>query len=210
MGEVSCGEFRIYQDIRQCASQNMLHHLVFKSCLKRCDRWDPDAISEDNVDKLIKNRPPFTTEYQGETYWCHGMFSVPMIVDGVKTQQRATVTYQDIPNQDFVVGRGFLESSGLRRAIDSYGRVVIDANASTTARLVMNGIEVKAKGLLDTGAGPNVMTEDLWRKLKSDHLLEAAPHLYSADRSTIKVHGKTPPISMYLGEGERCQSSSTS
>ncbi len=125
-----------------------------------------------------------------------------MIVGGVKTQQRATVTYQDIPNQRFVLGRGFLEPTGLRRATDSYGRVAIDANASTTARLVMNEVEVKAKALLDTGAGPNVMTEELWRKMKSDRLLEAAPHLYSADRSTIKVHGKTPPILVHLDEGE--------
>ncbi len=131
--EVWCGEFKIFQDIRQCASQNMLHHLVFKSCLKRCERWDPNAIAA-NVDKLIKKGPPLTTEYQGETYWCHGLFSVPMIVDGVKTQQRATVTYQDIPNQDFALGRGFLESTGLRRAIDSYGRVVIVSNASTAVR----------------------------------------------------------------------------
>ncbi len=66
------------------------------------------------------------------------MFSVLMNVDGVKTQQRATVTYQEIPNQDFVLGRGFLESTGLRRAIDSYGKVIIDSNASTTVRLIMN------------------------------------------------------------------------
>ncbi len=113
-----------------------------------------------------------------------------------------TVTYQEIPNQDFVLGRSFLESSGLRRAIDSYGRVIIDSIASTTVRLVINGVEVKAKALLDTGAGPNVMTEGLWRKLKSDHLLEAAPNLYSADRLTIKVHGRTPPVQVLLGEGD--------
>ena len=117
------------------------------------------------------------------------------------SKQRATVTYQDLPNQGFVFWRGFPESTGFRPAIESYGRVVIDSNASTTVRLVMNGVEVKAKALLDTGAGPNVMTGDLWRKLKSNHLLGAAPHLYSADRSTIKVHGRAPPCSSVSWRG---------
>ncbi len=72
--------------------------------------------------------------------------------------------------------------------------MLLDDNAGACVRVSFLYEEVVARALMDTGASVNVMTERLWEKLGKPALLEAPPTLFAANRSQIKVIGKSSPL----------------
>ncbi len=62
--EACCGGKKRYQDLRQCASQTMVHIDVFKSCLKQLGRWDPEITPEKEVDQMIQAARTRTTSWK--------------------------------------------------------------------------------------------------------------------------------------------------
>ncbi len=106
---------------------------------------------------------------------------------------------------DFILGERILDSACLRRAVDWFGRVVLDAHSATDVHLQFGEKSVVTRALLDTGAAPNVMPEQLYKELDCGPFLEASPQLYSADKSAIKVLGRTETVSLRFTSGEPMQ-----
>ncbi len=171
----------------------MVHIEVFKICLKQLGRWDPEITPEKEVDQMIPAAKTRTTSWKGELYSCKGTFVLPVAVDGVWIYQPAVVTLDQRHKGDFVLGEHIPDSACLRRAVDWYGRVVLGAHSATDVNLQFGEESIITRALLDTGAAPNVMPEQLYEELDCGPLLEASPQLYSADKSAIKVLGRTAP-----------------
>ncbi len=130
---------------------------------------------------------------------CRGPFIIPIAVDGVWVYQFGVVTEDARIVNEFVLGERILKSACLRRAVDWYGRVLLDDNAGACVRVSFLNEEIIARALMDTRASVNVMTERLWEKLGKPALLEAPPTLFAANRSQIEVVGKSSPLKTTMG-----------
>ncbi len=119
--------------------------------------------------------------------------------------QPAVVTLDQRLKGDFILGERIVDSACIRRAVDWYGRAVLDAHSATDVQLQFGEKIVVTRALLDTGAAPNVMPEQLYKELNCAPLLEASPQLYSADKSAIRALSWTAPISLRFTSGEPMQ-----
>ena len=81
--ESCCRETKTHQNLLKCASQTMVHFIVFKQCLKNVGRWDRSLIREPDIDKMIQRTKPATKTWGKETYESRGPFSIPVAIDGV-------------------------------------------------------------------------------------------------------------------------------
>ncbi len=66
---------------------------------------------------------------------CRGPFIIPIAVDGVWVYQFGVVTEDARIVNEFVLGERILKSACLRRAVDWYGRVLLDDNAGACVRV---------------------------------------------------------------------------
>ena len=64
-----------------------------------------------------------------------GPFIIPVAVDGVWVYQFGVVTEDKRIVIEFVLGERILQSACLRRAVDWYGRVLLDDNAGACVRV---------------------------------------------------------------------------
>ncbi len=197
--EACCGDTRIYQNLLKPASMTVLHDSVFKRCLLNTGVWDPELSHEADVDFAISQQKMASVKVDDDVFKARGPFSVPISIDGVWVYQQVVVTEDARLAGSFVLGQSLLRHKCLQRAVDWYGTVLLDENSSTGARIVNGEYSIQAKALMDTGAGPNVMTEGLWRKLGSPSLQQYDAQLYAADTSSIDVLGKTAPLKTTLG-----------
>ena len=60
-----------------------------------------------------------------------------------------------------VLGERILKSACLRRAVDWFGRVLLDDNAGACVKVSFLHEAVIARALMDTGASVNILTERL-------------------------------------------------
>ncbi len=200
--EACCGETKTHQNLLKCASQTMVHVNVFKQCLKNVGRWDPALIREPDIDKTIERAKPATTTWGDETFQCKGPFSIPIAIDGVWVYQLGVVTTDWRIKDSFVLGQQILDSACLRRAVDWYGRILLGEHSSALVTIIFLHEVIKVRALLDTGAGPSIMTENLWIQLGKPALKEAYTSIYAADRSEIAVIGKTSPLMTVMGRDQ--------
>ena len=197
--EACCGKTRIYQDLLECATQTILSIEVFKECLIRLGKWDTEQSSEKEVDSMINSHKECKALYRDDLYEARGPYVVPIAIDGVWVYQPAVVTRDEKMAGKFVLGRSILDAACLRRTVDWHGRIILDDHSGASVLLKWTeGASTRA--LLDTGAGPNVMTEGIWQAIGGPSLRPYSNKLYTADKSTIRVMGRTPPVKTRLGD----------
>ncbi len=195
--EACCGKTRVYQDLLECATQTILSIEVFKECLIHLGKWDPSKNSEAEVDKMINGNRDCKALYRDDLYEAKGPYVVPIAIDGVWVYQPAVVTRDEKMAGRFVLGRNILDAACLRRAIDWHGRIILDDHSGASVLLKWTE-DASTRALLDTGAGPNVMTEGIWQAIGEPMLKSYSSKLYTADKSAIQVLGRTPPVKTQL------------
>ena len=79
-----CGEVKSHQNFLSCASQTMVHVIVFKQCLKNVGRWDPRVVPEETVGQMLRSAKSCVTAWKGMEFKCKGPFilKLPLTVCG--------------------------------------------------------------------------------------------------------------------------------
>ncbi len=82
-----------------------------------------------------------------------GTLHSQIAVDCVWVYQFGAVTGDERLTNEFILGERVLQSACLRRAVDWYGRVLLDDNAGACVKVSFLHEEVIFRTLMDTGAG---------------------------------------------------------
>ena len=132
----------------------------------------------------------------------HGPYPILMNVDGINIYTKTHVT--DASDQ---VGRIYIDQEKLKvrrighNAMLEQNAVHIDCEADLAAHVLdVQGRQLSAKGLLDTGAVVSVMPVKTWTDMGFDRsdLIQINIRLAAANQGAIYVTGRTPIISLQV------------
>ncbi len=100
--------------------------------------------------------------------------------------------------EGLVLGRRYIQRIDMVGLLDEEGVVQLDPRSGTLVIVKAAGNEVKIRALMDTGAGPNIMTRGVWRELGSPALASQVVQLTGADSEPISAQGRFERVGVCL------------
>ncbi len=160
--------------------------------------WNLNSVRS-FLTKLNKRK----VEYQGEPCIVSVTYHVSVMIDGCELHVPAAVYDSRQFSQRVILGKDAFKilSIGEVNCVESEVMITLDQNCGTEAEFQTSDGTYFTKILLDTGAGPSVMSVQMWEKLNHNVLLHGDhTSLMAANGQKMAIAGRTPPLNFKLGE----------
>ena len=200
MSIISVAGHQVVKNLSEPSEITLVHLDIYADYLRE---KDPKLASR-AVRALLTTGGPRLMRVDGHYIEVHGPYPILMNVDGINIYTKAHVTDASDQVSRIYIGQ---EELNVRRighnAVLEQDAVHIGCEADLAAHVLdVQGRQLSVKGLLDTGAAVSVMPVSPWTDMGFDmsDLIPTNIRLAVANQGAIYVTGRTPIISLQLGE----------
>jgi hypothetical protein len=183
------------QELDDLASTTIIHASLYRSyhnLHKNGPTWDRERLRQE-----LKLLPTRTVTWRDEPHYTRGYVTVPIMVDGCSYFVTATLSTDPSLIDQVILGRDVFELKTMS-SMEQQGacyNLSLNGNASLAASVITSRGQFPVTILLDTGAGPSVMSLSVWECIAGDRTLhEDATPLRAANNQSMEIVGRTPPI----------------
>ena len=197
MSIISVAGHQVVKNLSEPSEITLVHLDIYADYLKE---KDPKLGGT----RLMTTGGPRLMKVDGHYIDVHGPYPTLMNVDGINIYTKAHITDANDQIGRIYIGQEELKARRIgHNAMLEQDAVHIGCEADLAAHVLdVQGRQLSVKGLLDTGAVVSVMPVKTWTYMgfeRSD-LIPTNIRLAAANQGAIYVAGRTPIISLQLGE----------
>ena len=189
------------QDMDELASTTLVHISLYIRFLRRMKPIEAHNMPA-SVAK-IRNRQRRFAHYQGKRYSVYTSTNLPVQIDGCTLHVPCAITFDERLRRRIILGKDAFKCMSVMQCEmkGNEAKLNLDSSCSTIAAFNTASGIYYANVLLDTGAGPSIMSLAMWQRLADQcELIADNTPLMAANSQTMKIIGRTQPLSFKLGD----------
>ena len=201
---VTIGRTQISCPVDKKQESTIVHARVFNEYMQELKKKGSKNIEYEEYRKYDRRKQRNMIEIRelyGKLTEVHGPFPIDITIDGLEVKTTAYIAMDDEFGKQFVIGRDTWDLTVINEIRSSKDRSV-DLLGNSKSKISFGEIDLIA--LIDTGAGPSVMSTEAYEGLgkKIEELGLAGHTLSAANNTELKVRGLTPLLKFKLGTTE--------
>ena len=185
----------------ELSSHTVMHVELYK---RYCNRKSRKKHSINRIWRGMKRFKPSRVTHGKDSYDAYGPLKLRLMVNGTQQITGVYVTEDKRIKNRILLGKEFKDRIPARwHKPGEYPTFDTDQHGHTNAKFLTSTGERTANILLDTGAGPTLMSEEMWKELEPNlELFPCNRKLRGITAGNLEALGYTPPLRVQLGMTE--------
>jgi hypothetical protein len=200
---VDFADEQFVHDVDDLASTTLIHVSLYAKFLR--ERNPANNWTDARVLEHVRKHHQTKAEWRGKRYKVFSFFHLPVLIEGCQFYVRASITVDDDLTGRIILGRNIFEIFSMNETATDMAvpTIQLDQGCGADVTFDVNGVSRNTRVLLDTGAGPSIMSREFWEEVKGDaDLRKDLTPLKAANNEDMGVVGRTPPLQFKLGNTE--------
>jgi hypothetical protein len=188
------------QDVDNLAPLTMVSGKLYLEFLRK--QMPNKKWGRREMEEYVKKHKKRTLPYNDKSYTAFGRFTLPIMIDGCCYHLPTAVVLNELQSPTVILGTQAFDMSFLNLSKDTESvKLTLDKTSSTKGEFFTKDLCYEAPILLDTGAGPSVMSKKFWDLISNGAMLsDDNTPLRAANNQSMEIAGRTPHIKFKIGD----------